>query len=189
MKTHTLGMNGKIALLALAALLLTMGSGAAEKTRNDSSIGQRMVETLQRRVALLNRLTADCEQQFKNGSLGGYPVLEAQIALYEAKLLLMKAEAGRPAVPGTAVAWLRYRILSGYAADFEKRYRSGQLALSSLLKAQLKANQAELDFLRCLQTGKYNAERLRRLSAMLGKPDPAVRLKDGFLRSLLEIEE
>ena len=116
-------------------------------------------------------------------------VLEAQTELYEAKLLLMKAESGRPAVPGIAAAFIRFYMASGCADEMKKAYSGGQLALSSLLKAQLGANSAELDFLRALQTQPYHADRLHRLSAALRKPDVAVRLDDKFLRSVLEIEK
>ena len=184
--------RGKIFLFGVC---LAVFSGLAFPVKADENppdrgrIERQVRETLRRRIDLLVRLTADYERQYKAGSVDGKMVLEAQTELYEAKLLLMKAESGRPAVPGIAAAFIRFYMASGCADEMKKAYSGGQLALSSLLKAQLGANSAELDFLRALQTQPYHADRLHRLSAALRKPDVAVRLDDKFLRSVLEIEK
>ena len=152
-------------------------------------IERKIQDALSRRVDLLARLTADYESQYKAGSLGGKQVLAAQTELYAAKILLMKARSGRPAVPGIAVAFIRFYMASGSGKQMEKYFPKGQLALSSLLNAQLQANEAELNFLRALQTHPYHADRLQRISESLRTPDPAVRLSDKFLRTVLDIEK
>jgi|GEM_PF-6757560 len=192
MRKNVFPAKGKIFLCGFsAAVLLGMAFPAfgTEIPVDRKQIGAKIRETLRRRVDLLLRLTNDHERQYQTGSLGEKQVLDAQTELYEAKLLLMKAEAGRPAVPGIAVAFIRFYMASGYGKEMEKYYPQGQLALSSLLKAQLQANSAELDLLRMLQTQPYRADRLQKILKSLRKPDPRVRLTDDFLRSLLEVEE
>lgn len=192
MRKNVFQARGKIFLCGISAgILLGVVSPAfgTDIPVDRKQLGAKICETLRKRVDLLLRLTADYERQYKAGSLGERQVLDTQTELYEAKLLLMKAEAGRPAVSGISVAFLRFYMASGYGKEMEKYFPQGQLALSSLLKVQLQANSAELDLLRMLQTQPYHADRLQKILKSLRKPDPKVRLTDDFLRSLLEIEK
>ena len=192
MRNNFFHSKGKIFLCGItAAVLLGMAFPAfgTDIPSDRRQLGAKICETLRKRVDLLLKLTGDYERQYKIGSLGERQVLDAQTELYAAKLLLMKAEAGRPAVPGIAVAFIRFYMASGYGKEMEKYYPQGQLALSSLLKAQLQANSAELDLLHMLQTQPYHADRLQKVLKNLRKPDPKVRLTDDFLRSLMEIEK
>lgn len=192
MRKNVFRVKEKIFLCGISAVLLlgiTFPAAGTDIPLDRKQIGVKICETLRKRVDLLLKLTADYERQYKAGSLGERQVLNAQTELYEAKLLLMKAEAGRPAVPGIAVAFIRFYMASGFGKEMEKYYPQGQLALSSLLKAQLQVNSAELDFLQKLQTLPYHADRLQQISKVLKKPDPKVRLTDDFLRSLLEVEK
>ena len=152
------------------------------------SVPASIRETLQTRVKLLSQLVSDYEKQFKNGSLDGNLLTEARMELYTAKILLMKAEQGRAAVPGIAVAILRNLIAQRKLQAVEKRYSGGALGLSNLLKAKLEANEAQLKYLQALQNGKYDEARLRQLMPGLAKTDPA-KLDDSFLQTLLSIEK
>lgn len=172
-----------------AVLGFTVPLSGLEIPPERGKIAGKICSTLRRRVELLLRLTADYERQYRAGSVDGKMVLAAQTELYIAKLLLMKAESGREPVPGIAVAFIRFYMASGCGREMGKCYPGGQLALSSLLNAQLQANAAELHFLQLLQTCPYHAERLRRIAQSLGEPDPALRLSDEFLRSLLDVEK
>ena len=186
MKKTRSGIRKKPLLVTLAvAFLLTVPVIAAnEKPPVPVSIR----ETLQERVKLLSRLVADYEKQFENGSLDGNLLTGARTELYVAKLLLMKAEQGRAAVPGIAVAILRNLVAQRKMEEVEKRYSNGALGWSNLLKAKLEANDARLKYLQALQNGKYDEMRLRQLMPVLAKADPA-RLDDKFLQALLNVEK
>ena len=114
---------------------------------NEKSVPDSIKETLQERVMLLSQLVADYEKQYKNGSLDGNLLTEARTELYAARILLMKAEQGRAAVPGLAVAILRDLVAQRKLKEFEKRFSHGTLGLSNLLKAKLAANGARLKYL------------------------------------------
>ncbi|MBQ9338346.1 MAG: hypothetical protein IJS14_13730 [Lentisphaeria bacterium] len=155
---------------------------------NEKSVPDSIKETLQERVMLLSQLVADYEKQYKNGSLDGNLLTEARTELYAARILLMKAEQGRAAVPGLAVAILRDLVAQRKLKEFEKRFSHGTLGLSNLLKAKLAANGARLKYLQALQPGKYHEDRLRRLLPELAKADPS-NLDDKFLQALVGIEK
>lgn len=174
-----------LSVILAAGFLLTVPVFAGNE---NPSVPVRIRETLQERVTLLSQLVADYEKQFKNGSLDGNLLTEARTELYAAKILLMKADRGRAAVPGIAVAILRNLIAQRKLEEVEKRYSGGTLGLSNLLKAKLAANEAQLNYLQALQNGKYDAARLRQLMSGMAKVDPA-KLDDKFLQTLLSIEK
>jgi len=98
MKKNHFAARGKswIAALSLAAMTTASTVPAAEKDPLRPDVQQQIRKTLQTRVELLDRLTVYSEKQYKQGSLDGNAVLQAQTDLYVAKLLMMKAEAGLP---------------------------------------------------------------------------------------------
>ena len=186
MKKTRSGIRKKPLLVILAAgFLLTVPVIAANE---NPAVPVSIRETLQERVKLLSRLVADYEKQFENGSLDGNLLTGARTELYVAKILLMKAEQGRAAVPGIAVAILRDLVARRQMEAVEKRYSNGTLGLSNLLKAKLEANEAQLRYLQALQNGKYDETRLRQLMPRLAKADPA-RLDGQFLQALLSVEK
>ena len=179
--------NMAAAVLTAAALLPVFPAAAAPQNPNGDSIQKRIQGTVQARVSLLARLVADCEKQYKNGSLGGMSVLKAQTALYRAKLLQMKVKAGLPAEPGIAMAMIDLYAASAYANELRKRFAGGNMSLYILLNTQIQANDAELKYLNELQKCK-NPGVVENVRKKLPVFDPAKRLNDKLLEELFQAE-
>ena len=179
--------NTAAAVLTAAALLPVFPAAAAPQDPNGNSIQKRIQNTIQNRVDLLTRLVADCEKQFKNGSIGGMAVLKAQTALYRAKLLQMKVKAGLPAEPGIAIAMINLYASSAHADDLQKRFSGGNMSLYILLNTQIQANDAELKYLNELQKCK-NPGVVENVRKKLPVLDPAKRLNDQLLEELFQAE-
>ena len=175
------------AVLAVAALLPVFPAAAAPQDPNGNSIQKRIQNTIQNRVGLLTRLVADCEKQYKNGSIGGMAVLKAQTALYRAKILLLKVKAGLPAEPGIAIAMIDLHAASAHADELRKRSAGGNMSLYILLNTQIQANDAELKYLNELQKCK-NPGVVENVRKKLPVFDPAKRLNDKLLEELFNAE-
>ena len=175
------------AVLTAAALLPVFPAAAAPQDPNGNSIQKRIQSTVQNRVDLLTRLVADCEKQYKNGSLGGMSVLKAQTALYRAKILLMKVKAGLPAEPGIAIAMINLYASSAHADDLQKRFSGGNMSLYILLNTQIQANDAELKYLNELRKCK-NPGVVENVRKKLPVFDPGKRLSDKLLEELFQAE-
>ena len=175
------------AVLTAAALLPVFPAAAAPQDPNGNSIQKRIQNTIQNRVDLLTRLVADSEKQFKKGSLGGMAVLKAQTALYRAKILLLKANAGLPAEPGIAIAVINLYAASAHADDLRKRFSGGNMSLYILLNTQIQANDAELKYLNELRKCK-NPGIVENVRKKLPVFDPAKRLSDKLLEELFQAE-
>ena len=189
MKTRKFNLmkNTAAAVLTAAALLPVFPAAAAPQNPNGNSIQKRIQSTVQNRVDLLTRLVADCEKQYKNGSLGGMSVLKAQTALYRAKILLMKVKAGLPAEPGIAIAMINLYAASAHADDLRKRSAGGNMCLYILLNTQIQANDAELKYLNELRKCK-NPGIVENVRKKLPVFDPAKRLNDKLLEELFQAE-
>ena len=138
MKKTRSGIRKKPLLVILAAgFLLTVPVIAANE---NPAVPVSIRETLQERVKLLSRLVADYEKQFENGSLDGNLLTGARTELYVAKILLMKAEQGRAAVPGIAVA-----ILRDLVARRQMNGKYDETRLRQLMPRLAKADPARLD--------------------------------------------
>ena len=189
MKTRKFNLmkNTAAAVLTAAALLPVFPAAAAPQDPNGNSIQKRIQSTVQNRVDLLTRLVADCEKQYKNGSLGGMSVLKAQTALYRAKILLLKVKAGLPAEPGIAIAMINLYAASAHADDLRKRSAGGNMSLYILLNTQIQANDAELKYLNELRKCK-NPGIVENVRKKLPVFDPAKRLNDKLLEELFQAE-
>ncbi|MBO4630670.1 MAG: hypothetical protein J5858_01970 [Lentisphaeria bacterium] len=189
MKKNDFVVTGKfvIAVWSVAAVLFALPVQAGEKTSPQWNVKQEIRKTLQKRVELLERLTADCEKQYKNGSLDGNMVLQARTDLYAAKLLLMKAEAGLPPEAGVACAAIRLAAAETAGAEMQKRFSGGNLSLFLFLNTLLKANTARLDYLKLLR-GCGTPEAMEKVFRELPPFNPERRLDDEWLRELLNAE-
>jgi len=188
MKKHfNLMKNTAAAVLTAAALLPVFPAAAAPQNPNGNSIQKRIQSTVQNRVDLLTRLVANCEKQYKNGSLGGMSVLKAQTALYRAKILLLKVKAGLPAEPGIAIAMINLYAASAHADELRKRSAGGNMSLYILLNTQIQANDAELKYLNELRKCK-NPGIVENVRKKLPVFDPAKRLNDKLLEELFQAE-
>ena len=125
------------AVLAAATMFLALPVQVAEKPSPHLNVTQEIRKTLQRRVELLDRLTSNCEKQYKNGSLDGNIVLQSRTDLYAAKLLLMKVEAGLPPEPGAACAAIRLYAAETVGTEMQKRFPGGNLSLYLFINAQM----------------------------------------------------
>ena len=177
-----------IAAISVAAVLSVLPfSAVAVPETIRPEIQRKILSTLRQRVELLVRLTADSEKQYKNGSLDGLAFLRAQMELYQARLLLMKAEMGLPPEAGIAVAAVDFYVSAGHAEAVQTRFSGGNLSLYLYLTAQLKANEAQMLYLnwlsRCENPAVMETARKKLPRYEFGKP-----LADSFLRELLTAE-
>ena len=189
MKKNHFAARGKlwIAALSLAAMTTASTVPAAEKDPLRPDVQQQIRKTLQTRVELLDRLTVYSEKQYKQGSLDGNAVLQAQTDLYVAKLLMMKAEAGLPPEPGAACAAVRLYAAEFAGTDMRRHFSGGTLSLSLLLHAQLKTNSAQLKYWNELRKCKH-PEGMEKVRRKFPPFNPERRLEDGLLRELLNAE-
>ena len=187
MKKRDFAMTKKIAMVLAAAAVIFGAWTCPAAPDVSASIQQRLRGTLKARVDLLTRLVADYEKQYKNGSLGGMPVLKAKIMLYKAELLKMKADAGGIPEPGIAIAVIDLYAATAYVADLKKRFTSGNMILSILLNAELQANDAELNYLNLLKQCRQ-PEAVEAVRKKLPPFDPAKRLDPKLLQELFAAE-
>ena len=181
--------SGKIAIVIAAAFMFGLQpcSAAPAGSADKSGIRQRICGTLKARVNLLSRLVSDYEKQYKNGSLSGMPLLIAKTQLYKSELMMMKAEAGLAPEPGIAIAVVEFYAAAACAKELQKRFTRGNMALSTLLNAQLQANNAELKYLTLLQQCS-RPEVMESVRKKMPPFDPGKKLDAKLLRELFEAE-
>lgn len=189
MKKDCFTANGKKTFVPvlMAVVLFALPCRGEEKTSARAGFRQEILSTLRYRVELLDRLTADYEKQYGNGSLDGQSVMRAQTALYTAELLLMKAEAGLPAEPGIAASAISLYAARALAKDMQQRSKGGNLSYSLLLKAELDAAEARLKYLNQLDQCS-RPEFIENMWKKLPVYDPAKRLDRKLLKELFEAE-
>ena len=175
-----------VSMLTVAFALSGPIVNAATDAPASSAVSPEYLIVLRERINLLTQQLKNSEKEYQSGNLPLEVIWKQRLALDTTRLLLWRAEAGHPPVPGAAEAVLRLKYAETYVSMLEGHFKSGALPETMVLSAKLDANQAKLDYL-ALRPQVKNPTALEKAIAML-KDYPTNPVTDTELKTLLAVE-